>query len=59
MKAAKASLARALDRPDPAFRFYLFHGPDEAGSRALAMQLLKGLGGAEKDRKSTRLNSSH
>jgi DNA polymerase-3 subunit delta len=48
MKAAKASLARALDRPDPAIRFYLFHGPDEAGSRALAMQLLKGLGDAEK-----------
>lgn len=48
MKAVKASLARALDRPDPAIRFYLFHGPDEAGSRALATQLLKGLGDAEK-----------
>jgi len=48
MKADKANLARALERPDPAIRFYLFHGPDEAGSRALAMQLLKGLGDAEK-----------
>jgi DNA polymerase-3 subunit delta len=48
MKAAKGSLAAAIDRPDPAIRFYLFHGPDEAGSRALAMQLLKGLGNAEK-----------
>lgn len=48
MKAAKGSLPRALERPDPAIRFYLFHGPDEAGSRALAMQLLKGLGDAEK-----------
>ena len=48
MKAVKASLARALEQPDPAIRFYLFHGPDEAGSRALAMQLLKGLGDAEK-----------
>lgn len=48
MKAAKGSLARALERPDPNIRFYLFHGPDEAGSRALAMQLLKGLGDAEK-----------
>ena len=48
MKAVKASLARALDRPDPAIRFYLFHGPDEAGSRALAGQLLKGLGNADK-----------
>lgn len=43
MKAAKASLGPALDRPDPSIRFYLFHGPDEAGSRALAERLLKGL----------------
>src|SRR5687768_17291373 len=43
MKAAKASLGRALDQPDPGIRFYLFHGPDEAGSRALAERLLKGL----------------
>ena len=48
MKAAKAGLAKALERPDPAVRFYLFHGPDEAGSRALAVQLLRGLGNAEK-----------
>lgn len=48
MKAAKGSLASALDRPDPAIRFYLFHGPDEAGSRALAAQLLRGLGNADK-----------
>lgn len=47
MKAAKGSLNSALDRPDPDLRFYLFHGPDEAGSRALAERLLKGLG-AEK-----------
>lgn len=43
MKAVKASLGRQLDQPDPAVRFYLFHGPDEAGSRALAERLLKGL----------------
>ena len=48
MKAVKANLARALARPDPAIRFYLFHGPDESGSRALAIQLLRGLGDAEK-----------
>jgi len=48
MKAAKASLSKALDRPDPAIRLYLFHGPDEPGSRALAMRLLLGLGNAEK-----------
>lgn len=47
MKAVKASLGRALEQPDPAVRFYLFHGPDEAGSRALAGRLLKGFG-AEK-----------
>lgn len=43
MKAAKGSLRGALDRPDPAIRLYLFHGADEAGSRALAERLLKGL----------------
>ena len=48
MKAVKASLGRALDRPEPDIRFYLFHGIDEAGSRALALRLLKGLGDAEK-----------
>lgn len=48
MKAAKGQFPAALDRPDPAVRFYLFHGPDEAGSRALALRLLKGLGNAEK-----------
>lgn len=48
MKSAKGLLPGALDRPDPAIRFYLFYGPDEAGSRALAIRLLKGLGDAEK-----------
>lgn len=47
MKAAKGGLAAALDRPDSGIRFYLFHGPDEAGSRGLAERLLTGLG-AEK-----------
>ena len=48
MKAAKGQIDRALTAPDPTLRFYLFHGPDEAGSRALALKLLKGLGDAEK-----------
>ena len=48
MKAVKAGLAKALERPDLAIRFYLFYGPDEAGSRALANQLAKGLGDAER-----------
>ncbi len=48
MKAVKSSLSGALDRPAANIRFYLFYGPDEAGSRAFAMRLLKGLGNAEK-----------
>ena len=48
MKSAKGQIDRALASPDPAIRFYLFHGPDESGSRALALKLLKGLGDAEK-----------
>ena len=48
MKAVKGQIDRALAAPDPALRFYLFHGADEAGSRALALKLLKGLGDAEK-----------
>jgi DNA polymerase-3 subunit delta len=42
-----AAIGRAVDRPDPAVRFYLFYGPDDAGSRHLAGRLLSGLG-AEK-----------
>jgi DNA polymerase-3 subunit delta len=41
------ALSRAIERPDPNCRFYLFHGPDEAGSRALGERLLAALG-AEK-----------
>lgn len=44
MKAAKGSIGRALDRPDPAIRLYLLHGPDEGQSRVLGDRLLKGLG---------------
>ena len=44
MKANGKTIGEALDRPDPAVRFYLFHGPDESGSRALAHRLLKSLG---------------
>ena len=47
MKAARGSIVRSVDRPDRSVRFYLFHGPDDAGSRALAARLLAGLG-AEK-----------
>ena len=43
MKPAKGTLGRALDRPDPAVRFYLFYGPDDGQSRAHGERLLKGL----------------
>jgi len=41
------AIGRVIDRPDPAIRFYLFYGPDDAGSRHLATRLLNSLG-AEK-----------
>ena len=44
MKASKASIGRSVDQPDPRVRFYLFLGPDEAQSRALAARLLGALG---------------
>jgi len=44
VKAAKANIARAVDHPTEAIRFYLFHGPDEAQSRSLAARLLEALG---------------
>lgn len=47
MKSVKGQIGAAVDRPDPKVRFYLFHGADEAGSRALAARLLAALG-AEK-----------
>lgn len=47
MKLAGAALARAVSQPDRAVRFYLFYGPDEAGSRVQADRLLGALG-AEK-----------
>jgi DNA polymerase-3 subunit delta len=44
VKASKASIGRSVDQPSADIRFYLFHGQDEAGSRALAERLLQGLG---------------
>lgn len=43
MKLAKGAVRQAIDRPDPATRFYLFYGPDDAGSRHLAGRLLASL----------------
>jgi DNA polymerase-3 subunit delta len=47
VKAAKGSISRLVDQPDPAIRFHLFYGPDEAGSRALADRLLQSLGASK------------
>ena len=44
MKASKASIGRAVDQPNGAIRFYLFHGQDESQSRGLATRLLEALG---------------
>ena len=44
MKASKGSIARSLDQPDAKIRFYLFHGPDDAQSRALGQRLVEALG---------------
>lgn len=49
MKAAKGSIPRALDRPDPQIRFYLFHGPDESQSQAHGERLLKALGAVKQN----------
>lgn len=43
MKAAKQSIGRAVDQPGPDIRFYLFHGPDDAQSRALGDRLVQAL----------------
>lgn len=44
MKASKAEIERALDRPTDAIRCILLYGPDEAGARALADRLAKAMG---------------
>lgn len=44
MKANKTSIGRAVDQPEPKVRFFLFLGPDEGQSRALASRLLEALG---------------
>jgi DNA polymerase-3 subunit delta len=43
VKASKSSIGRSVDQPDGGVRLYLFHGPDEAQSRALAARLLEAL----------------
>ena len=57
MKAGKANIARSLDQPDPKTRFYLFHGPDEAQSRALSNRLAESLGATKIRVSASRLKS--
>lgn len=40
MKAAKGSIDRSVNEPDPTVRFYLFHGADESQSSALGDRLV-------------------
>jgi DNA polymerase-3 subunit delta len=47
VKAQRGTILRSVEQPDRSIRFYLFHGPDDAGSRALAERLRTVLG-AEK-----------
>ena len=44
MKANYNQIRAALDAPGSDIRFYLLHGPDEAGARALSAQLTRALG---------------
>lgn len=44
MKAGRADIARAVDKPDPSLRLLLLHGPDDAGSRALGSRYEAALG---------------
>jgi DNA polymerase-3 subunit delta len=47
VKAQRGSILRSVTEPDRSIRFYLFHGPDDSGSRGLAERLRQALG-AEK-----------
>lgn len=49
MKATRAQIERALDKPGADHRLYLLYGPDESSSRDLAARLAKALG-AEAER---------
>jgi DNA polymerase-3 subunit delta len=43
VKLQRGAIGRAVDQPDPAIRFYLLYGPDEAQSRALGARLVEAL----------------
>lgn len=47
MRPTKSNIGRLVDQPIGDIRFYLFYGPDDAQSRALAARLLEALGAAK------------
>jgi len=57
MKSSKGGIGRAVEQPDPAIRFYLFHGPDEAQSSALGDRLAAALKAAKHSLASSSLRS--
>jgi DNA polymerase III subunit delta len=57
VKAARGSIGRSVDQPDPQIRFYLLHGPDEAQSAALGDRLVKALQAAKHPIASSSLRS--
>lgn len=57
MKSARGSIGGSVDRPDPAIRFYLFHGSDEGQSRGFADRLLAGFSAAKQALSSSELKS--
>lgn len=57
MKSSKGGIGRAVEQPDPAIRFYLFHGPDEAQSSALGDRLAAALEAAKHSLASSSLRS--
>ena len=44
MNVSKQAIGRTVDQPSAQIRFYLFHGPDTAQSRALGQRLVQALG---------------
>jgi len=47
VKASKQAIGRSVEQPSPEIRFYLFHGPDEAQSRALGQRLVEAFGASK------------
>lgn len=47
MNVSKQAIGRAVDHPGGHVRFYLFHGPDTAQSRALGQRLVQAIGASK------------